>query len=93
MALIPDLDDKPLEVSKEAWSHISGSVTSVTIFLESGASPMASRLFTTENSVAASIDQSVLLLFDRVAARWGLGVRLGLYSDLDLRQYEYQAIG
>lgn len=39
MAVIRDLDDEPVEVSKEAWPHISGSVESVTIFLESGASP------------------------------------------------------
>jgi hypothetical protein len=47
MAVIRDFDDKAVEVSKEAWPHVTGSefVESVTIFLESGASPMASCLF------------------------------------------------
>jgi hypothetical protein len=50
MALIEDIDeDKEVEVSKEAWPLVIGDVNagvySVTIALESGASPMASGPF------------------------------------------------
>ena len=46
LAPIPDYPDrKEVEVSKEAWPLICAVVQSVTIALESGASPMASRLF------------------------------------------------
>jgi hypothetical protein len=77
LALIPDYPDKKeVEVSKEAWPLVSIAVESVTIALESGASPIASRLFPTDNPVVTAIDQPVLLLFNRVAVLRGLGVRL-----------------
>jgi hypothetical protein len=64
MAVIPDHpNEKEVEVSKEAWPLVKVAVESVTIALESGASPMASRLFPTENPVAAAIDQPVLFTF------------------------------
>jgi hypothetical protein len=41
MALIQDIDEKKdVEVSKEAWPLVSAGVDSVTIALESGASPI-----------------------------------------------------
>ena len=58
MAKIPDHpEEKEIEVSKDAWPLVKVAVESVTIALESGASPMASRLFSTDNPVAAAIDQ------------------------------------
>ena len=70
MASIPDYPDKihkkEVEVSKEAWPLVNAVVRSVTIVLKSGASPMASRLFPTDNPVAAAIDQLVSLLRNRV---------------------------
>jgi hypothetical protein len=63
MAVIPGHpEEKEIEVSKEAWALVKVAVESVTIALESGASPMASRLFPTDNPVAVAIDQPVLLL-------------------------------
>ena len=58
MAKIPGHpEEKEIEVSKEAWPLVKAAVDSVTIALESGASPMASRLLPTDNPVAATIDQ------------------------------------
>ena len=58
MAKIPDHpEEKEIEVSKEAWPLVKAAVDSVTNALESGASPMASRLLPTDNPVAATIDQ------------------------------------
>jgi hypothetical protein len=84
MAVIPGHpEEKEIEVSKEAWALVKVAVESVTIALESGASPMASRLFPTDNPVAVAIDQRVLLFFNRVAApAGGLGERLKFYGDL-----------
>ena len=83
LALIPGYPDKKeVEVSKEAWPLVSAVVQSVTIALESGASPMASRLFPRHwEPSAADIDQPVLLLFDRAAVLGRLGARLRLYGD------------
>ncbi|KAI0270848.1 hypothetical protein BGY98DRAFT_1009253 [Russula aff. rugulosa BPL654] len=79
LALIPGYPDKKeVEVSKEAWPVVSAAVQSVTIALESGASPMASRPFPRHwQPLAADIDQPVLLLFDRVAVLGRLGARSG----------------
>jgi hypothetical protein len=85
MALIPDLDNKEeVEVPKEAWPYVQEAVESVTIALESGASPTASCLFPTDNRVAAAaaIDHPVLLHSNRVVALGGLGPRLRFYDDL-----------
>ena len=83
LALIPGYTDKKeVEVSKEAWPLVSAVVQSVTIALESGASPMASRLSPRHwQPSAADIDQPVLLLFNRVAVLGRLRVRLRLYGD------------
>jgi hypothetical protein len=83
MASIQDIDEKKeVEVSKEAWLLISTGVVSVTVALEAGASPIASRLFSTDNLVAAAIDQPVLFLSNRVAAFGESGARFGLYGVL-----------
>jgi hypothetical protein len=83
LALIPGYPDKrEVEVSKEAWPLVSAVVQSVTIALESGASPMASRLFPRHwQPLATDIDEPVLLLFDRVAVLGRLGARLRIYGD------------
>jgi len=53
MAEIPGHpEDKEIEVSKEAWPLVKVAVGSVTIALESGTSPMASRLFPTDNPIS-----------------------------------------
>jgi hypothetical protein len=65
LALIPDYpasDQEEVEMSKEAWPLVSAVVQSVTIAPESGASPMVSRLFPTDNPVATAIDLPILLL-------------------------------
>jgi hypothetical protein len=83
MAVIPDHpNEKEVEVSKEAWPLVNVAIESVTIALESGASPMASRLYPTDKPVVAAIEQPVLSLSNRVAVLGGLGVRLKLYGGL-----------
>jgi hypothetical protein len=65
LASIPDYPAsgwEEVEMSKEAWLLVSAVVRSVTIAPESGASPMVSRLFPTENPVATAIDLPILLL-------------------------------
>ena len=62
LAPIPDYpDQKEVEVSKEAWPLVCAVVQSVTIALESGASPMASRLFPNRRPHGAI--EPVLLFF------------------------------
>jgi hypothetical protein len=57
LALIPDYpDQEEVQVSKEVWPLVSAIVQSVTIAFETSAFPMASRLFPTDNPVAAAID-------------------------------------
>lgn len=49
-----------VEVSKEAWLLVCEVIRSVTIALESGVSPKASRLVPTDDPVAGAIDQPLL---------------------------------
>lgn len=72
LALIPDYPDrkeKEIEVSKESWPLVRAVVRSVTVDLDPGASPMASRLFPTDNPIAAAIDQPFYYCSIDVASR------------------------
>jgi len=83
LAFIPEMSD--VKVSKEAWLLVNTAVESVMIALESGASPMASRLFPTDNPLAAAAAKDQLFLLNRVAVPRGLGARFRLNRDDDLR--------
>ena len=83
MALSRDFDEKEVEVSREAWPHVSAGEDSVN-FSRIRCVPNGLLTFPTDELVlvAAVIDQLVLLLFNRVAALGRFGARLWPYGDL-----------